>query len=81
MATVSVDINNADVPEVLAAVEEQYRSHAINLFFSGNPATYDALSAQNKGKALLAAFLRVTTRNYRRRLAQEAVNTSDPDVS
>ena len=82
MATIpSIDVPNPDAADVLAALEQAYRSDAINMFHSGSPAGYDALSGVNKARDCIRAFLRVTTRNYRRRLAQEAITVSEVDAT
>ena len=82
MAQISaIDVPNPDAPDVLAALEQSYRSDAINMFHSGSPAGYDALSGVNKARDCIRAFLRVTTRNYRRRLAQEAITVSEVDAT
>lgn len=81
MANVTVSVAPIDVPDTLAALEQQFRAQAINTFFSGNPAGYEALTDAQKGKALLAVFLRIITRNYRRTQAEQAVIVADPDVT
>ena len=81
MATIAeIIVPNADAPDVLAALEQNYRSEAINMFHSGSPAGYDALSGVNKARDCIRAFLRIQTRNYRRRVAQEAITVPEVDA-
>lgn len=81
MANVTISVNNADVSDTLAALEQRFRADAINFYYSGDPAGYEALTDANKGRALIAAFLKVLVRNYRRQVAEAAVAVSDPDVT
>jgi len=82
MATIpSIDVPNPDAADVLAALEQSYRSDAINMFHSGSPVTYDALSGVNKARDCIRAFLRIQTRSYRRRLAQEAISVAEVETT
>lgn len=82
MATIpSITIANADAADGLAALEQQFRAPAINFFFAGDPAGYDALTGPQKARECLKAAIRILTRNYRRALAEQAVSVADPDVT
>lgn len=81
MANVTISIPNPDVPDALAALEQRFKSEAINMYFSGSPAGYDALSDANKGKALIGAFLTLLMRNYRKQQAEAAISVTDPVIT
>lgn len=82
MATIpSITIANADAADGLAALEQQFRAPAINFFFAGDPAGYDALTGPQKARECLKAAIRILTRNYRRVQAEQAVSVADPDVT
>jgi len=77
----SITVPNPDAADVLAALERQYRSHAINFFFTGDPAGYDALTGPQQARECIKAALRILTRNYRRELAEQAVTVAEVDVT
>lgn len=82
MATIpSITIANVDAADGLAALEQQFRSQAINFFFSGDPTGYEALTGPQKARECLKAAIRILTRNYRRVQAEQALSVSDPDVT
>jgi len=66
MAAISVNVPNADVPDALAALEQGWAGDAARLYFADR-AAYDAANANQRAKACLAAFIAVSTRNYRQR--------------
>lgn len=73
MASVTITIANADVPDVLAAMEATWRKDAVALFFAGDDTAYDALTPAQKGRTLILADLTVRTINWRREQAQKAI--------
>ena len=82
MATIpSITVPNPDASDVLAALEQQYRPHAINFFFAGDPAGYEALTGPQQARECIKAALRILTRNYRRALAEQAVSVTDVEVT
>lgn len=81
MANVTVSVAPIDVPDTLAALEQQFRAQAINTFFAGDPAGYDALTGPQKARECLKAAIRILTRNYRRTQAEQAIAVAEVDVT
>jgi len=65
MANLTIRVPNADVPDVLAALEQQWSREASRI----NP-LYSDLTPAERAAACIGAYLRQTTRNFRR--AKEA---------
>lgn len=61
MANLTIRVPNADVPDVLAALEQQWSKEASRI----NP-LYSDLTPAERASACIGAYLRQTTRNYRR---------------
>ncbi len=61
MANLTIRVPNADVPDVLAALEQQWSKEASRL----NP-LYSELTQAERAAACIGAYLRQSTRNYRR---------------
>ncbi len=82
MATLTVTVPNAKAAAVLAAIERLWKSEAVNLYYGGLPAGYEADTAQNQAQACIRAFL---TRAYQDEVRRQAVNaippSDDPGVS
>ena len=79
MAVLSVTVPNADMPEVLAAIEKRWKPEAIKLM--GDEAAYDALTGNQKMQANLRVILRTYVRNERRAAAEQAIVVPNVDVS
>jgi hypothetical protein len=79
----AITIPNADVPDVVAAIEQIWMADAVRLFFGGDSAAYDAATLAVRGQALVKAWLIVTTKNYRTELNKQAavVPGVEPGVS
>jgi len=65
MARVTLNVPNADLSDVLAALEQQWSKEASRI----NP-LYSDLTPAERAAACIGAYLRQTTRNFRR--AKEA---------
>ena len=61
MANLTIRVPNADVPDVLAALEQQWSREASRL----NP-LYSDLTPAERASACIGAYLRQTTKNHRR---------------
>ena len=83
MAQLVIDIPNAAVAEVLAAVEGTWKSDAVRIYFAGDAGAYAAATLAEKGQALIKAMLRMTTLNQRRSQAEAAARTgqAEPDIT
>ena len=76
MANITLVIPNEVALEALEAVETRWGADARRIFPG-----YDAMSAQGKMKALLAAMIRVSVKNGRREAAERLISVSEPDVT
>lgn len=61
MANLTIRVPNADVPDVLAALEQQWSKEASRI----NP-LYSDLTPAERASACIGAYLRQTTKNHRR---------------
>ena len=77
MATVSVTIPPAKAATTLAGVERIYKGDAVNLYFGGDPAGYEALTAADRAHACLKAFLTRAYQNEVRRQAEAMLPPPD----
>lgn len=80
MATLSLTIPNADVPDAMAAIEQVWKNDAVRLFFGNDQTAYGAATVTARAKALVAAWLVVSTKNYRTQRAQQAVQVGTEPV-
>ena len=62
MANLTIRVPNADLPDVLDALEQQWSKEASRI----NP-LYSDLTPAERASACIGAYLRQSTRNYRRR--------------
>ena len=70
MANITLTIPNADVAEVLAAVESRWKPDAVRIAHGGDTAAFEALAPAQRLRQCLAAMLRVYVRNERRSKAE-----------
>ena len=81
MATVSLTYPDANEAEVLATLEQSTKNAAIGLVGSEND--YNALTARNRIKANLVAYVRAAVRRERVRQAEAAAGAgvTEADVT
>lgn len=83
MARVTLNVPNADLPDVLDALERQWSREASRL----NP-TYSELPPQDRAAACLGAYLRGLTKGHRRtveverrRRTEAPIVVPEPDIT
>ena len=72
----AIQVPNADAPDVLAALEQRWKTDAERLT-TGLGLVYDDLPVRHKLRACLVAQLRVITRNHRREAAERALDVPE----
>ena len=72
----AIQVPNADAPDVLAALEQRWKTDAVRLT-TRLGFVYDDLPPRHKIRACLVAQLRVITKNRRREAAERALNVPE----
>jgi hypothetical protein len=82
MASLTVNVPNADVPDALAAIERIWANDAVRLFFGGDATAYAASTPTVRAKACVGAWITVMTKNYRTEINQGAAPIgTEPAIS
>lgn len=82
MAQVTLNVPNADVPDIFAALNSAVGADAVRIFASGSQATFDAATQLQRAQWLIAALIAVTTRNYRTaQLAANVAKGAEPGIT
>ena len=81
VAIPEINVPNADAPDVLAGLEAQFKSAAINRFHGGLPAGYEAQTAAQRARDCLRIVCIQAAARTRRQAAEAAIVVSEPVVT